>query len=465
MPFGFGKPSVEKMKSRKDISGLSEALSAHDPTVRRSAAEALGAVGDASAVDRLIAALEDRNETVRDSVAEALCEIGSIKAVRALCSAGNVTGLRAALKNSKSETRLNAVEALAHMHPAYHSGVEDAIACAATDQDPTVRKRAITAIVEMDLAFSTKLLDTVLFAIGDSESRVRVNAVMALGRIGEYSPYDRPRIEEGLLVALKDPDAVVRFTAAIALGTFGNENAVSELCSACKCPDWKQRERAAYLLGKFGNSQAIDALICVLKDNNSALAKEAVKALGNTNNPKAIEALIELLSNETLKDETAKALAKINSPEAVDALRAQFLGVLTDVQKTEISNLPPEVYRLMVKEKQGEKMPEIILADDLNAIAVIRKLKIEELERLALSVEATIEADKLSQVNLSKAACYYQEAIKNNPFNDIALMSYGCVLASQGNLREGIKWVERAIDVNPKNDRAKRNLKIMWRDL
>ena len=44
-------------------------------------------------------------------------------------------------------------------------------------------------------------------------------------------------------------------------------------------------------------------------------------------------------------------------------------------------------------------------------------------------------------------------------------MSYGCILATQGNISEGIKWVEKAVQMNPTNERAKKNLQAMKRNL
>jgi len=44
-------------------------------------------------------------------------------------------------------------------------------------------------------------------------------------------------------------------------------------------------------------------------------------------------------------------------------------------------------------------------------------------------------------------------------------MSYGAALARQGDLRGGIKWVEKAVEINPDNERARQNLKAMKADL
>ena len=54
----FGPPNVDKLKAKRDVKGLSRALSYQkDDEVRRRAAKALGEIGDAQAVEPLTAAL------------------------------------------------------------------------------------------------------------------------------------------------------------------------------------------------------------------------------------------------------------------------------------------------------------------------------------------------------------------------------------------------------------------------
>ena len=40
-------------------------------------------------------------------------------------------------------------------------------------------------------------------------------------------------------------------------------------------------------------------------------------------------------------------------------------------------------------------------------------------------------------------------------------MSYGCTIAKLGYLVSGISWVEKALAINPSNERARRNLHAM----
>jgi len=150
------------------------------------------------------------------------------------------------------------------------------------------------------------------------------------------------------------------------------------------------------------------------------------------------------------------------TPKPAPAIEAQsFLGSLSPDEKVRVSNLNPLIYHTVIIEKKGEQAPAIVMEDEA-ALTLLRKLRVDELEQLSASVKAAQEGDRAAD---SMAASCYKRACEINPYNDIALMSYGCALANQGNLREGIKWVEKAVKVNPKNDRARRNLQGMKRDM
>jgi tetratricopeptide (TPR) repeat protein len=140
-----------------------------------------------------------------------------------------------------------------------------------------------------------------------------------------------------------------------------------------------------------------------------------------------------------------------------------FLAPLTRDEKVSISNVGLMIYAAIIGEKNGT--PANIITDneiDQAAIPLLRKLEVADIEKLLEAVKVMIEADKaIQQRNLVEAARLFRKAIDFNPYHDLALMSYGTTIGMQGNLREGIKWVEKAVLVNPKNERAKRNLQAM----
>ena len=73
----FTPSNVEELKAKRDVLGLIKALAYEkDWHVRQAAARALGQIGDARAVEPLVAALADTNEPIRQASAEALAKIG-----------------------------------------------------------------------------------------------------------------------------------------------------------------------------------------------------------------------------------------------------------------------------------------------------------------------------------------------------------------------------------------------------
>jgi len=76
-PAGEKRYDVERMASGRDIDGLTDALQDSDPDVRRSAALALGELGEWRAVDPLIRALADPAQDVREAAANALVMVGT----------------------------------------------------------------------------------------------------------------------------------------------------------------------------------------------------------------------------------------------------------------------------------------------------------------------------------------------------------------------------------------------------
>ena len=84
---GFFKPNIEKMKAKKDVGGLIKALKDKDGGVRVSAAEALGKIGYAGAIESLVQVLNDEERDVRSEAAEALGKIKEERAVEPLIHA------------------------------------------------------------------------------------------------------------------------------------------------------------------------------------------------------------------------------------------------------------------------------------------------------------------------------------------------------------------------------------------
>lgn len=133
-----------------------------------------------------------------------------------------------------------------------------------------------------------------------------------------------------------------------------------------------------------------------------------------------------------------------------------FLSPLTNKEKVAVSNLNPLIYDAVIKEKSGQG-PQVIVEG--GADKLLKKLEVDDIRRLKESVELGKKGQACR--NMTEAAEYFGKAIEVNPYADLALMSYGCAIANTGRLREGIKWVEKAVAVNPDNVQARQNLQAM----
>lgn len=72
----FGPPNIEKLKEKRDLDGLLKALTHKDAATRRKAVEALGDLGDYRSVGALTDALGDEDADVRQAARETLRKFG-----------------------------------------------------------------------------------------------------------------------------------------------------------------------------------------------------------------------------------------------------------------------------------------------------------------------------------------------------------------------------------------------------
>ncbi len=140
----------------------------------------------------------------------------------------------------------------------------------------------------------------------------------------------------------------------------------------------------------------------------------------------------------------------------------EFLHPLSREEKVAVTGLSPAVYRAMIAQRHaGYTSVTSVNLDTSSKFdigSLLLKLDVADLERLAASLELTLQADKAAASDMKKAEELYKEAIKINPFDAVAAMSCGVVLAQQGDVKEGLKWLERAHDLASSNARITKNL-------
>jgi len=254
--------SIVKMKTGRDVRGLIRLLSHNDPDIQYEAAEALGNIGDATAVEPLISALKN----------------------------GEISGVR-----------WKAAEALAMIGPPSVDSLIDAL----QHPDGDVRWKAAIALGEIR---DPRAVNPLIRCLSDKDRFVIGRAALALGMIG------KPAVEP-LIRALQEGDGNLRWGAAIALGKAKDPDAVEPLIHALADKYENVRAEAVSSLAAIGKP-AIAPLIRFLKYADGTARVELMNALGELQANEAIEPLIQLLEkgDEVERRAVADALDAILTP-------------------------------------------------------------------------------------------------------------------------------------------------------
>jgi HEAT repeat protein len=273
-------------------------LSSSNPDVRRSAAFALGKLGQAAArqVPKLLSLVAgDSDGTVREAAAFALGDI---------CRQD--TGARA--------------------NPKVLPTLQNAVL---NDKHELVRRSAAYALGCMGQQ-SINALKTLDAATGDSSLAVKQNVAWALGKLGKSGVLSLQK-----LVAAETDPMVVR-NAANSLGEIGKDArpAIADLLRHLKDanPDPKSVEMRKSVLGTLvglvdkRDTAAVEPLKLALKDTDLDVRRSAALALSNIGGPSvadAVPVLVEALQNEKAeiqyRRQAAAALRNIG-PAAKDAV-------------------------------------------------------------------------------------------------------------------------------------------------
>jgi len=139
-----------------------------------------------------------------------------------------------------------------------------------------------------------------------------------------------------------------------------------------------------------------------------------------------------------------------------------YFSNLTIEEKRKILNVQPSVLRQL--RSQIKTGSETHIVDQIGGPSynqIIKKLSEEELDLLIKGMEASAEADRLSDSKPLLAIKKYKEAAAILDWDEIALMSIGCVYANIGKYQDALKWLNKAYQLNPSNERVRRNLEAL----
>jgi len=303
----FGPPNVEKMKARRDVSGLIKALEyKKDVSIRQQAALALGQIGDTQAVEVLIHALDDAN--VCAAAAGALGLIRDRQAVKPLIALITIyhTWWDAA---EAYEIRQAVFQALGRMGDP--RAVDLLINYLRNESPPYEKNKVYQAAARA------------LVEIG----KPAVNPLIAAVKEGRMSPQAAFEILEKLGWKPEDNELAARYWVekrqwdqCIKLG----QPAVAPLISVLF--DEQVRQEAAQALVKIG-APAVEPLITILQTMGGEICQTAAEVLGEIDSESAIEPLISALEDK-------QKVVRCNAARALVAIYRR--GRLNDVQKKRI---------------------------------------------------------------------------------------------------------------------------------
>ncbi len=286
-------PEVRRL-GKAAIEPLRAALSDQKLGMRERAAEALGQIGDADAVAKLVAALGDPGQdwVVREAAARTLGQIADARYAPALV---------AALCDEGWKVREAAAESL------------HAVGWEPTDDVDRARVMIVRTFWEDVTALGEAAIEPLVDALKYSD--VATAAARALGEI-------RPRGLDKLLDVLHSHDRpmAVREVVAAALAENGDLRAVEPMVAMLDDPDMVVRQSAVWTLQKLGwepRDERQQALAAVANEDWDALG-----ALG----PAAVEPLLALARDSLAPQETVASLCDLLQQSAerlsVDQLRA-----------------------------------------------------------------------------------------------------------------------------------------------
>ncbi|MDD4566264.1 MAG: HEAT repeat domain-containing protein [Methanoculleus chikugoensis] len=345
--------------------------------VRIAAAEALGEIGEADAVEALIQALGDAREDVRIAVISALGRIGDRRAVGPLIHLfrDRYHGVRVAAADAVAEFGRGALreleEALNDPLPVVRVTAAKAIGLVGAtesipvliahlgDAAPDVRWSVARALS----TFGATAIDPLFLVLRTGNKEVRLAAIDALWEIPDEGAADVLRY------ALDDEDEEVRARAAAALRkrqvidvwrrTLGSQveeeehtpkktrkvrledkkafeqsgrQDVDTLISALKDKDWQAQLSAATRLIMMGRP-AVDALIHALRGEDPEIRSAAASILGDMRET-AVTPLMDALrdSDRFVRLVAARNLGRIGNKRAIEAL----IGSLHQEPDTEV---------------------------------------------------------------------------------------------------------------------------------
>ena len=191
--------------------------------------------------------------TVRNSAIEALGMIGDARGCAALVNA-----------LSERELHTNGVAALVHI------GYFDSLLDGCRNPNPLVRRGSLTALGRLG---DDVVIEQIGRCVDDPDVTVRFHAHEALGRIGH--PAALPYLARGI----EDDESRVRHTALQQIGQFEADRAIPLVIQAATDRTATLRRLAVELLARFPDARVVPVLVDSLEDDDDEVRDAAQRSL------------------------------------------------------------------------------------------------------------------------------------------------------------------------------------------
>jgi len=286
----------------RSSAGVLPCLDDGDVGVQVLACNALGRIGDVSAVPRLFELLRGQDPMLTQAAVGAIQSLGSPQTEQLALEAA---------RSSDPLVRRAGLRIVAYFgYPA----ALDLLVETVRGQDDRGRDVAIHGLALMD---DPRALEEILRMSGHQNSRSRAAAMRALGQSPE-TPEVLSRLRRGLV----DDDAWVRYYACQSLGKLGDEGSVDEMLRLVKDPAGQVRVAAVEALARLDVPEALEALRRAAASADLDVQRAALVGVGSR---KALEALPLILSAANGAEAATRlialsALAQYSVPQAVLAL-------------------------------------------------------------------------------------------------------------------------------------------------
>jgi HEAT repeat protein len=377
----------------KSVDDWRNALNSREASLRRSAAFALGRMGEDAreAVPDLVRRLhDDSDEKVRDMAASAIGDIArALKDGNAEAWQQSGGMLVQILKDDQSErVRRSAAYALGAFGP-QAAGATEILKKALGDSSALVRQNAAWALGQMGTR-AGNAVDGLCGCLRDKNSLVRRDAATALGSLGtagvkagrpltELVKAGRPLIE----LVKSELDPVVKKTALDSLaGLAGPEQADSakDLEPLLEEKDPEIRLPAAIVLARIGGesaTRALPVLRSALKSPDAHTQELVTAALVNLG-PNAKPAMFDLA--DTLNNDKNPVLVRRNAALAIAHIGAEakpvvpaLVKALKRSQPLEVRQFAAEALAQMKYPANEEAIPAILVAIQKDADPLVRQ--------------------------------------------------------------------------------------------